>query len=75
MSTFKNIMSNQQRRTQDEMIDLVNYVIQSGVMTDQQADDYIELLNLMAEQNKQERTKIEEIALSTKIETIKTDLK
>ena len=75
MSTFKNIMSNQQRRTQDEMINLVNYVIQSGFMTDQQADDYIELLNLMAEQNKQEKAKIEEIALSTKIETIKTDLK
>lgn len=68
-------MSNQQRRTQDEMINLVNYVIQSGFMTDQQADDYIELLNLMAEQNKQEKAKIEEIALSTKIETIKTDLK
>ena len=67
-------MSTQQRRTQDEMIDLVNYVIQSGVMTDQQADDYIELLNLMAEQNKQEKAKIEEIALSAKTESIKIDL-
>ncbi len=67
-------MSTQQRRTQDEMIDLVNYVIQSGVMTDQQADDYIELLNLMAEQNKQERAKIEEIAISAKTESIKIDL-